>query len=276
MTPMVGANGKSLAFDVVSIREDKAFPSPQNPPQFGVTTDGYRLRDLPINFAIMAAFAPVQGANSGSGYFNFNQIAGVPEWASSTRYDVDARVSGDDLSSWKDPVLQPAMLRAMLQAMLAERFKLAVHRELKEQPIFELTLSKGGPKFRPAEKNTFATIQRQHPNAIATFGGAIVANGAAPGQSMLFGVTMPTLCTMLSNMAGRPIQDETGLKGAYDVTYQLELPPLPPPGDGLPPMPNFSSQIPAIVRDQLGLKLTPARGTVEMLVIDRLEKPSEN
>jgi len=171
------------------------------------------------------------------------------------------------------------MLRAMLRAMLADRFTLVVHRETKEIPIYEMTVAKNGPKFKPAEATALADIRQKHPNAVAAvaLGGAIVAPGANPGQQMLFGVTMPALGTFLSTLVGRPIHDKTGLTGNYDITYQLE-PTLPPQeGAGTTvPQDDLSSQIFSIVPEQLGLKLTPAKGMVESLVIDHVERPSEN
>jgi hypothetical protein len=122
----VGADGKPLAFDVVSIREDNPAVTPQNPPQNGPTPDGYRLRRLPLFAVIQLAFLPSDGSLS----FRPDRIIGVPAWAfyyNSINYDIDAKVSEADLPRWKDPALQPAMLRAMLQAMLADRFKLAIH-----------------------------------------------------------------------------------------------------------------------------------------------------
>ena len=89
---------------------------------------------------------------------------------------------------------------------------------------------------------------------------------------------MSELGTLLSNLAGRPVLDKTGLKGRYDVSYEIELRP-PPQADGTPaPVPPdfFSSQISTIVEDQLGLKLKAGNGPVVSLVIDRVEQPSVN
>jgi len=273
--PLLGADGKPLTFEVVSVREDKSVPTPQNSPQFGPTPDGYRLKNLTVFIAILAAYIPSQGGDSA--FFNVNQIAGMPAWLPPIRYDIDAKVSEADLPKWKDPALQPAMLRAMLQAMLADRFKLAFHRENKETSVYELTVAKGGPKFKPSETTVLADIQQKHPGAGTIVGGTIVASGANPGQQMLFGVTMPALSTQLSAMAGRPVQDKTGLTGKYDITYELELPPPAQEGADMAVSPDFfSSQIFGIVQDQLGLRLRAAKGLVESLVIDHVEQPSEN
>ena len=78
-------------------------------------------------------------------------------------------------------------------------------------------------------------------------------------------------------MAGRPVHDKTGLKGKYDLTYQLELPRSPEEGGSAPPTPDFfSSQILYVVQDQLGLKLSLAEGSMGSLVIDHVERPSDN
>jgi uncharacterized protein (TIGR03435 family) len=275
--PPVGTDGKPLAFDVVSIREDKSEPSPQNPASNGPTPDGYRLKGLPLFAVIQLAYLPSEGGLS----FRPNRITGMPAWAfysNSINYDIDAKVSEADLPRWKDPALQPAMLRAMLQAMLADRFKFAAHRETKVIPIYELAVGRKSPKFKPSEAITLDDIRQKHPDVVTLKSGTFVVAGPNPGQQTLFGVTMPDLGTFLSNLAGRPVQDKTGLTGKYDITYQMELHP-PPQDDGAsaPVPPDFySSQIFTIVQDQLGLQLRAAKGMVESLAIDHVERPSEN
>ncbi len=276
-TPLLGADGKPLTFDVVSIREYKPDSNSQAPVQNGPTPDGYRLKDATLFAVIQTAYLPSEGSLS----FRPNRITDMPAWvfgSNAVLYDIDAKVSEADLPRWKDPAKQPAMLRAMLQAMLADRFKLAIHRENKEIPIYELALGKKSPKFKPAEATTLAEVRQKHPEAVTLFGGTIVTTGPNPGQQTLLGITMPDLGTFLSTLAGRPIHDKTGLTGKYDITYQIELRP-PPQGDGAPaPVPPdfFSSQISNIVQDQLGLQLKAAKGSVETLVIDHVEPPSKN
>lgn len=265
---------KPLTFEVVSIHEDKSGASMRNL-QNGPTPDGYRLRSGPLLAVIQAAFVPSEGTMS----FRPNRISGLPPWAHSTLYDIDAKIYESDLASWRDPALQPAMLRSMLQAMLADRFKLSVHRETKVVPIYELEVGKKRPKLKPYDGATLAEIQQKHPGArMLSGGGPIAAPGPNPGEQSFFGVTTSQLGTILSNLAGRPVVDKSGLTGKYDVSYQIELRP-PPKEDGTPaPVPPdfFSSQISTIVQDQLGLKLKAGTGPVEMLVIDRVDQPSEN
>jgi uncharacterized protein (TIGR03435 family) len=271
--PPMGTEGKALTFDVVSVREDKSEPAPQNPVQNGPTADGYRLKGLPLIAVIQRAYIPSEGGLT----FRPYQITGLPAAFNSIRYDIDAKVSEADLPKWIDPASQPAMLRAMLQAMLADRFNLALHRETKEVPIYELTVGRKSPKFKPAEATALADIRQKHPNAVTLRSGTIVATGPNPGQQTLFGVTIQDLGTFLSTLAGRPIHDKTGLTGKYDITYELELSPPAQEGASMAVSPDFfSSQIFNIVQDQLGLRLRAAKGLVESLVIDHVEKPSEN
>jgi uncharacterized protein (TIGR03435 family) len=241
--------------------------------QISATPDGFRMKDLPLMAVIQTAYVPSQGGLS----FRPNQLIDVPPWLNSIRYDIDAKVSEADLPRWKDPALQPAMLRAMLQAMLADRFKLAVHREMREIPIYELALGRKAPKIKPASSTELADIRQKHPDAVTLKSGTIVTTGPNPGQQNVFGITMPDLGTFLSNLAGRPVHDATGLTGEYDVTYQIELAPRQQDGSGTAVPPDyFSSQIYSIVQDQLGLQLRAAKGSVESLVIDHVERPSAN
>jgi uncharacterized protein (TIGR03435 family) len=270
---------KPLTFEVVSIREDKSGAGLDDM-TMGVTPDGFRARNVPLLSLIQGAYRPSEGALT----FRLKQISGLPTWAmSEIRYDVDARVSEADLPAWKDPALQPEMLRSMLQAMLADRFRLAVHRETKTVPVYDLTVGNSRPKLTPYNGATLAEIQQKHPGARTMVGWPVLATGPNPGQQWFFGVTVSELGTLLSNLAGRPVLDRTGLKGRYDATYQIELPPSPPsPADGVappPPSPDsdfFRSQISTIVQDQLGLKLKPGTGPVESLVIDHVQQLAEN
>jgi len=278
--PPTGVDGKPLTFEVVSIRpESDARPqgragAPPDQAMAGTTPDGYRQRGMPLLAAIQGAYAPSKGRST----FRPSQIEGVPAWAfSGIHYDIDARVSEADLPRWKDPAQQPAMMRAMLQAMLADRFKLVAHVETKMVPVYELLPGRGAPKFKPATMGGLDEIKKKYPNAHQLANGPIVATGPNPGQQNFFDVSVREIATMLSTLAGRPILDKTGLTGRYDVSYQMELPPPPQerPAEGIA-ADFFSSQISTIVQDQLGLKLHATMGPAEMLVIDHVEQPSVN
>lgn len=265
---------KPLTFEVVSIHEDKSGAGPQNATS-GTTPDGFRARNVSLLTIIQGAYRPSEGSLS----FRPNQIIGVPAWAfSQIRYDIDAKVVESDLAMWRNSAQQPEMLRTMLQAMLADRCKLSVHRENKVVPVYELTVGKRSPKLTRYNGETFAEIRQEHPSAHQLTGDAVAAPGPNPGEQRFFGVTVSELGTLLSNLAGRPVLDRTNLTGKYDVSYQIELPP-PAQADGTPaPVPPdfFSSQISTIVEGQLGLKLKATTAPVESLVVDHIEQPSEN
>lgn len=252
--------GKSFAFEVVSVRQNLSRCG-RNP--FGPTLDGYRMTCQPLLLAIMAAYIP----QSGSGLFARDNTQGMPEWTLSENYDIDAKVSEADLPKWQEPASQPAMLRAMLQDMLADRFKLAAHREMKEVPVYSLIVAKSGRKFKET------TPGEPHPGTMAIPGGGGFMNPGDGGQKVQFyDTTMTTFASIFSNLAGRPIQDKTGLTGRYDLVFQKPSRGSPSSGqEAADPSPTIFSAM-----EDLGLKLVPTKGSVETLVIDHIERPSEN
>ena len=196
----------------------------------------------------------------------------APAWLFSERYDIDAKTP---------PGATIEQIPAMLQALLAERFKLALHRETKPLPVYGLVVDKGGPKLIgtgstappgwPAELG---------PGMVRLVGGPYSASGFT-GQ-----MTVANLANILTNNLARPVLDFTGLKGAYYIdirwTPDERARIAPEPGelndDGTAmeastPGPSVFSAL----QDRLGLKLEPRKAPVEMLVIDHVDKvPTEN
>jgi bla regulator protein BlaR1 len=256
------AGGK--AFDVVSVRQNKSGGSSRaRPPQYGPTADGFRMTNMPLRFAIMTAYVPQSG-----GTLFTNDMPGMPDWAQNENYDIDAKVGAADLAEWREPALQTVMLRAMLQALLADRFKLAVHRDTKEVSTYSLVVGKRGPKLKET------TPGEPHPGAMAIPGGGMmVAQDGRGAVAQFYDASMATLTPFLSIFAGRPVQDKTGLTGRYD--FSLKKPsPMGSSGAG----PDASDPEPTVFSavEELGLKLEAAKGSVETLVIDHVERPSEN
>ncbi len=265
--PMVDTHGKPLAFDVVSVRENRNAQS--GPPVYGPTPNGYHMVHLPIALVLIAAYAPTNGG--AAGFFNPNDIAGMPDWVLQTRYDVDARVADSDLAAWQNPALQSGMMQAMLQQMLAERFKIVVHRENKTKPIYELRVGKNGPKLTESVTTDLNVIREKHPNAGALPGGMVIVEGEGGPGMTVYGATMASLSALMFKMVGRSIEDKTGLTGRYDISLRLDFS-TPPGGE----RPDTESVVIAALQEQLGLKLEAAKGTVETLVIDHIERPTEN
>jgi bla regulator protein blaR1 len=257
-------HGKPLAFEVVSIRQNKSGGAQQ----VGPTPDGYHMTNSPLAVPVLTANIPL----AGTAFFTNDQTQGLPEWALRDPYDIDAKVSQGDLTEWQKPESQASMLRAMLQAFLLDRCKLVVHRDTKEISVYALVVGKNGPKFKEAKPGD------THPAGITLPGGGGVLVPENGGESIHFyAAPMVSLAPLLSNMAGRPVQDRTGLTGKYDFALQRPAPNVPPPGgsqDGIAasdPGPSIFSVV-----EDLGLKLEPAKGSVETLVIDHMERPSEN
>jgi uncharacterized protein (TIGR03435 family) len=269
--PKDAAPAKQLAFDVVSIRQNQSAPNRNGLPVFGPTADGYRIINMPLAIAIITAYEPQAGNGA---LFDPDTLVGLPDWAKQTRFDLVAKVAEEDLTDWQNPAKQPAMLRDMLQSLLVDRCKLAVHRDMKDTSVYLLVVGKNGPKFK--ESNPADPV----PPGITLPGGAVMAQS---GNAMkMYGATMGILTTMLSSMGnlGRPIQDKTGLTGRYDIVIQppdMGPPPGGPggPGEGASAPPDRTSMVMSVV-EGLGLKLESSKGESETLVIDHIEKPSEN
>ena len=168
----------------------------------------------------------------------------------------------------------------MMKAALADRMKVAVHIESRDASVYNLVVAKNGPKFKEAQTTDTAALKERHPDGMAIPGGTMMSRGS-DGELNFFGASMESLTQVLSSIAGRPVQDRTGLTGRYDFSVQIGLPPPPPPGQQLAgpsvgAVDSTTSSIFTTVQEQLGLKLEPAKGTVETLVIDHVERPSEN
>jgi uncharacterized protein (TIGR03435 family) len=196
-----------------------------------------------------------------------HQIFGVPKWLDSDRYSIEGKP--DNATRIPPGPAGPPLARAMLQQLLAERFKLAVHRETKQEQVYELVIAKGGPKLQDADTT------RAGPKGIGSTG---------PGRLQGMAASMGVLAQVLAQVLSRSVIDKTGLTGRYDfmLEYTPELgqfqtgPPSLPDGPGPPPPdPNGPSLFTAL-QEQLGLRLESTKGPVEILVIDHAEKPDAN
>jgi len=162
--------------------------------------------------------------------------------------------------------------------LLADRFQLTLHRETKEQSVYALLVAKNGPKLQESQTKDGQAKEGTGPRGPMMRMG----RGELSGQ----GVALDMLTRTLSSQLGRTVIDRTGLKGNFDfkLTWtpdpgQSAGPPGggPPPGADAPPPPDPNGpSIFTALQEQLGLRLESQKGPVEMLVIDRVEKPSEN
>ena len=260
------------AFDVVSIRENKSGESSQTMRR----QPGGRLiiNNLPLRMLIMNAYGLQEG-----------QLVGVPDWIDSARYDVTAVASGEFAVTEPGTV---GPLNLMMQRMLVDRFRLAVHTETRELPIYALTLARSdgrlGPRIRTAAIDCQAAMNamlKQMQSGGATSappqrpdGGPGCGMRMGPGSQLTAGgASMAALARLLAVPVGRLVLDRTGLNGGFD--FDLEF--TADPAAGAPPAPDTGApSMFTALEEQLGLKLRADRAPVEVLVIDGVERPSEN
>jgi uncharacterized protein (TIGR03435 family) len=216
-----------------------------------------------------------------------NQLVGAPDWATNERFDITAKADGDI----RPPVPggPPSPVQFMLQALLEDRFKLAVHRETRDMPIYALTLARAdgklGPQLKPSTTDCAALVA-----ARGGRGGPPPPGLPPPGERPMCGtrmmpgnisggsMTLQQLTTTLAMLTRRVVIDKTGLAGGFDIdlTFTPDQMPGPPP-PGAPPLPAIDPNGPSIftaVQEQLGLKLEASRGPAEVLVIDHVERPT--
>ena len=187
------------------------------------------------------------------------QIVGGPSWMNTDRWDIVAKAEGNP---------GPQMM-AMLQKLLADRFKLVVHKETRELPIYALTFARPDHSLGPKMQASTTDCQKEMSAAIAR-GGPPRPNSALlcgirslPGHFQLNAAAMSNFVRNLTGFAGRSVVDRTGLTGVYDADLTW----------------NDSDEGPSLftaMQEQLGLKLEPQRGPVEVLVIDSVERPVED
>jgi uncharacterized protein (TIGR03435 family) len=188
------------------------------------------------------------------------QLFGGPSWMASERFDIEAKAAGNPT---QDQISQ------MLQALLADRFSLTVHREKKEVPIYRLTVAKGGSKLPPAKAECTPMVPppaKFDPATLRPCGGFNSNVGMMLGGA----VSTTKLAASLSRTLGRTVVDETGLSGSFDVS--LHWTPDAQPQTANSSDPDFFTAI----QEQLGLRLESGRGPVEVLVVDQAERPSQN
>jgi uncharacterized protein (TIGR03435 family) len=205
------------------------------------------------------------------------QLSGAPAWLLSERYDLEAKAEGD-------PGFDA--MRPMLQTLLEDRLQFKFHRETKELPVYALVVAKAG-KLHQAEGECGPRPDGPPPPPepgkapSPPCGGFFIFPGRLSGQK----VAITQLVDSLSRFTNRVVLDKTNLTGKYDINLeytpeqgQFQAPPGGAP-NGMPPLPPIDPNGPSLftaLQEQLGLKLESQKGPVEMIVIDHVERPSEN
>jgi bla regulator protein blaR1 len=246
--------GPALPFAEVSISPNKSagtVPTLGHGPQPGFADKNVTLRTL-----IRVAYG-VQDS----------QILEGPKWLNSERYDIAAKLDKSAADQLQELSREQRIVenKRMLQGLLADRFKLALHHETRELPIYALVVAENGPKV---EETTTAASNTTNTSPPIPTGFPIVKGhgiGVGDGRLTARGATISFLADILSRQSGvsRTVVDETKLTGNYDFTLAWS-----PDGNG--------DSILAAVQDQLGLELEPKTAPLEVLVVDHAEQPSKN
>lgn len=255
------------AFEVATIK-----PSTPNNPGHSMMMSEDKFETESQTVLRMIVFA--YGLNMGSN----EQVSGGPGWVGSMPFDVVAKEDLETVARLKklSPDEQADQVRLMVRELLADRFKLKIHHELKELPVYTLTVTKSGVKMTPM------TPDVSDPNAAGSGkkprGSGIQMNGKGHLQGM--NATAAVLATVLghqSEIGGRMVLDKTGLTGNYD--FKLIWTPdagMSGAGEGGPASEGSGVSLFTAVQEQLGLKLEATKGSVDTIVIDSVAMPSEN
>ncbi len=208
-----------------------------------------------------------------------SQISGGPDWLSSEKYDIEANVDGSVAEAVSNFTVEPQ--RIMLQHLLSDQFKLSLHHETRDLPVYELVVAKDGPKLSEANPGGTSRTSDKNPDRKGRTSRLFFSGTRLTGEA----VSPAALVGPLSLLLGRPVLDKTGLKGEYDFTLDW-LAPLRVPESApflLKAVPEHAEALAKVhaieaasilmaVSDQLGLELTPEIGPVETLVIDHAEE----
>jgi len=285
------AAGGKMTFDVASVSQNRTAPSPRawssnfplGPGDVYVPNGGlFRATNFPLVAYIDFAYKITENQEK----FLRPQL---PNWATTARFDIQARAQGNPT---KD------QMRLMMQSLLADRFKLSVHFEIRQVPVFVLLVDlpgKLGPLLQPHRDDspcaTTPWIPSPPPGGLpetidtrfpATCGGILSMAPSAPGR-VRAGARNVSMELIASSMTGgssgldRPVLDKTGLNGMFDIaiefTPQIDGPSAP--GANFQPDPTGPTFVEAL-KEQLGLKVEAQTGPVDVLVVDYVEEPSAN
>jgi len=279
------ANGQILhsigdrpSFEVASIKPFHRTPSPPPPPDgsnlLGAAvpvrvkvapvdagpppTDQVHMI-LPISILISKAYNLPVGSES--------RILGGPDWLRQDidQFEIQAKIEDSEYAAMQKttPAQQHERLALMEQSLLADRFGLKVHFETREMPVYALVVAKSGSKLSPAKNEESSRI-------------STLANGQGREMTAI-GVTLEqfVLSPLVTGPAGRLVVDQTGIKGAFDLTLKWTTELLAASAAGKEVGADAPSFFTAM-REQLGLVLVPSKAPVEVIVIDRIEQPSAN
>jgi uncharacterized protein (TIGR03435 family) len=254
-----------------------------------LTPDSYRARNMTMRFVIREAYDLWGGREE--------MVSGGPKWLDTDRYYITAKLDATVADKLKklSPDERKKTQEQMVRALLADRFKLETHGETRPFPVYEMTIAKNGLKLHEAKPgDTYESATFPYADKFADgsekAGQMFRVGGADPdGHRTMtiygFGISMAALARGLAVDTGQIVQDKTGLNGVYDFTLKYTMIPFgdraaaaAPDGQSVANASDPTSGRPVFsaIQQQLGLKLESTKGQVEIVVIDRVERPSGN
>jgi len=271
LTAALAQTTAPAAFEVASIKPVAPMPASGGKIRIGMDIDAGRVSGTLSLMDMIAAAYDVKAY----------QIVG-PDWLTTQRFDINAKIPEG---------IPETRVNEMFQTLLADRFKLAIHRGTKDQAIYALVVGRNGPKLTEAEPHDPVKSRDAPGDAPAARNGPRMKmdRGSGNGHMQLNRVTMKDFAETISRFLDRPVVDMTGLTGSYQMSLDpsrddmrnmmrsqgFNLPPPPgPPVDGAADA-SGSSMFTAV--QQYGLKLESRKASLEAIVVDHLEKsPTEN
>jgi bla regulator protein BlaR1 len=223
------------------------------------TDVGVTFRSVAIASIVHQAFSPQPTLS-----MDDDLILGLPGWTQSERYDIEAKVDNDDVAKWK--ALSLPQKRLALQPLLVTRFNLQFHHETRERPTYSLVVAKNGPKLRKAQHVVTNPTGTGSPDGTGDRDESTVT----PGKIVLKGSSLSLLASLLSSQGlSHTVVDKTGLTELYDITLRWSPDDVGSSDASLPSL--FTA-----LQEQLGLKLEYNKNPIDVIVIDHIERPSEN
>jgi len=256
------AQPRKPAFEVASVRQNTSASSASRMP--GPAPGRFTIVNVPLRFIILEAYG-----------LRDQELSDAPEWTNTTAYDISATYPGGITPTEPET-------RLMLQQLLEDRFQLSLRSETRELPAYRLVLARKdgrlGPRLARSNVDCAAWLAEKRPQ-IGMGGPSPVPGGRRPAcmitgsrQGFISGGTrtIAELAAPLQSFAGRPVSDETGLTGTFDIDL------IWTPDESLAPAgtrPDVGVSLFAALEEQLGLKLEPTRRPFQVRVVQRVERP---
>jgi uncharacterized protein (TIGR03435 family) len=240
-----------LTFDVISVKQNHKAAQDEN---MGMNADGFEATNVSVHTLL------------GQGWRAFDdELINVPKWAENDRWDIVAKISGEDMKAFGKLTFDQRL--QMFQEVLEQRFGLKAHRETRVLAVYALVVAKSGVKMTPWKRG---------PNDPPIMEGSPGNLNGGKGKETGRGALVQFLAEDLSDEVGRRVVDQTGLTGRYDFTLKWTPDNGAAANSGSNAGAESGPSLFTALEEQLGLKLVPVKAPVDVVVVDHLDRPTEN